>query len=99
MVFVANEVKDVISHAVTDSNKEYIPNHYNNCLVDNTSNIHTSNVHNFIEGDNVKFYDTLNTELFYDIVNVIDSNHFTISESIEKKELFCFGKQVSDFNI
>ena len=72
---IASELKSVISYAVSDSNPEYIPNHFNNCLVKIEYNTYTSNMHEFITGDSVQFHANTNTELFYDIVNVMDEKY------------------------
>ncbi|KAJ1463707.1 hypothetical protein T484DRAFT_1758635, partial [Baffinella frigidus] len=96
--FIANEVKEVLSYAVTDDNIEYIPSHYELVTI-NGSTITTIKIHEFVIGDKLKFYDKNNDELFYNVVDVIDDHTFIIDKTITETKLFCFGKEIHDFNV
>ncbi|KAJ1464481.1 hypothetical protein T484DRAFT_3644727, partial [Baffinella frigidus] len=96
--FIAQEVKEVLPGAVTDENTEYIPSHYELVTIDGCT-VTTTEIHEFIIGDKLKFYNTNNDELFYNVAEVKDDHTFIIDKTVTETELFCFGKQVSDFNV
>ncbi|KAJ1464943.1 hypothetical protein T484DRAFT_3640769 [Baffinella frigidus] len=98
MGFIAQEVKEVLSYAVSDDNTEYIPSHYELVTI-NSSTTTTIKMDEFVIGDKLNFYNTNNDELFYNVVDVIDDHSFINDKTITETELFCFGKQVRDFNV
>ena len=94
--FVAKNVEPVLPCRVIPHNTEFIPNHYEICDVFNTSNIQTKKTHNFIAGDKIAFKNEDNL-YNYDNLEVIDASNFIIDGIIENDNLFCIGKEVSDF--
>jgi len=95
--FIAQQVYEHIPYAVNKNNINHLPSHYGLCE-SSGSNIKTEKTHAFIVGDNVKFIDEKDGELFHNITAIIDDCNFTIDAILETQQLLCIGKKVYDFN-
>ena len=90
-------MKEHIPNAVNTSNVEYIPSHYGLCEANN-SNITFEKIHDFVEGDSVKFIDENDTELFHSCIEIIDEYKIIIDAILEPKTLFCIGREITHFH-
>jgi len=95
--FIAQQVKEVIPHAV-ELVKDIIPNIYKRAICD--SNIIT--LENDISqelniNDNIKIYDEFGNDNMYNILE-INENVIKIDKDINTSNIFVFGKEVDDFH-
>ena len=95
--FIAQQVKEVIPHAV-ELVKDIIPNIYKRASCD--SNIITleNDVSQELNiNDNIKIYDEFGNNNIYNILE-INENVITIDKDINTSNVFVFGKEVDDFH-
>jgi hypothetical protein len=95
--FIAQQIKEVIPHAV-ETIKDTIPNIYKPAFC--SSNIIT--LDNDISqdlniGDNIKIYDELGKDDIYNITE-INSNVIKIDKDINSSNVFVYGKEIEDFH-
>jgi hypothetical protein len=95
--FIAQQVKEVIPHAV-ETVKDTIPNIYKPAFC--SSNIITldNDVSQDLNiGDNIKIYDELGKDDIYNITE-INSNIIKIDKDINSSNVFVYGKEIEDFH-
>jgi hypothetical protein len=98
--FIAQEIDQVLEHITTKSTN-FIPNIYDYGEVCNTNMIQleTTTTNRFIDGaSQVRIVNDISGSQIYNLVNIIDTNTFTISPPIIGIErVFVYGQQVDDF--
>ena len=95
--FIAQQIKEVIPHAV-ETLKDIIPNIYKPAIC--SSNIITldNDVSQELNiGDNIKIYDELGDNDMYNITE-INSNVIKIDKDINSSNVFVYGKEIEDFH-
>ena len=95
--FIAQQVKEVIPHAV-EFVKDIIPNIYKRATC--SSNIITleNDVSQELNiNDNIKLYDEFGKDDMYNITE-INENTIKIDKDINSSNVFVFGKEIEDFH-